>query len=73
MLTLGKGATCSYLQKVKLNKQSSTETELATGVMYVLEMLWLLYFIEAQGFKAKCTRLYQDNISAQILIKNKTN
>ena len=34
------------------------------------EMLWSLYFIQAQGYKAECVGLYQDNISTQLLIKN---
>ncbi len=33
MLTLGKGATSSYLRKVKSNTRSSTETELLTEQM----------------------------------------
>ncbi len=34
------------------------------------EMLWSLYFIQAQGYKAKCMGLYQDDISTQLFIKN---
>ncbi len=34
------------------------------------EMLWSLYFTQAQGYKAECLGLYQDNISTQLLIKN---
>jgi hypothetical protein len=33
-------------------------------------MLWSLFFIQAQGYKAECAGLYQDNISTQLLIKN---
>jgi hypothetical protein len=29
-----------------------------------------LYFIQAQGYKAECMGLYQDNISTQLLLKN---
>ncbi len=39
MLTLGKGATTSYLQKVKLNMHSSTKTELVVVDMHMPEML----------------------------------
>jgi hypothetical protein len=36
------------------------------------EMLWLLHFIQAQGYEAECiAALYQDNISMQLLIKNR--
>jgi hypothetical protein len=71
MFTMGKGATSSYLRKVKLNTRSSTETELVVADMYMPEMLWLLHFIQGQGYKAECIRLYQDNISTQLLIKNR--
>ena len=54
MFTMGKGATSSYLQKVKLNTRSSTETELVVSDMYMPEMLWLLHFIEAQGYNVEC-------------------
>jgi hypothetical protein len=48
---LGKGATTSYLRKVKLNTRSSTETELYVANMFMPEMLWLLYFIQAQDMR----------------------
>ena len=67
---LGKGATTSYSRKVKLNTRSSTETELYAADMFMPEMLWSLYFIQAQGYEAECVGLYQDNISTQLLIKN---
>jgi hypothetical protein len=70
MFTMGKGATSSYSRKVKLNTRSSTQTELVVADMYMPEMLWLLHFIQGQGYKAECVGLYQDNISAQLLIKN---
>ncbi len=68
--TMGKGATSSYLQKVKLNTRNSTDTELVVSDMYMPEMLWSLHFIKAQGYDIECVGLYQDNISAQKLIKN---
>jgi len=51
---LGKGAKASYSRKVKSNTRSSTETELLTADMYMLEMLWSLHFIQAQRYKAEC-------------------
>jgi hypothetical protein len=71
MFTMGKGATSSYSRKVKLNTRSSTETELVTVDMYMPEMLWTLYFIQSQGYKAECVGLHQDNISTQLLMKNR--
>jgi hypothetical protein len=70
MFTMGKGSTSRYSRKIKLNTRSSTETELVVADMYLPEMLWLLNFIQAQGYKAECVGLYQDNISSQLLIKN---
>jgi hypothetical protein len=70
LFSMGNGATTSYLMKLKLNTQSSTESELVTADMYMPEMLWSLYFIQTQGYKAKCMGIYQDNIRTQLLIKN---
>ncbi len=36
MITMGKGATSSYSQKVTLNTRSSTEMELVVSDMYML-------------------------------------
>ena len=62
MFTMGKGATSSYSRKLKLNTRSLTETELVAADMYTPEMLWTLYFIQSQGYRAECIGLYQDNI-----------
>jgi hypothetical protein len=67
---MGKGAVSSYSRKVKLNMRSSTETELVIADIYMPEMLWLLYFIESQGYEVKCMGLHRDNTSTQLLIKN---
>jgi hypothetical protein len=71
MFTLGKGAMSSYSRKVKLGMRGSTETELVMTDMYMPEILWSLHFIEAQGYTAECVGLYQDNISTQLLVKNR--
>jgi hypothetical protein len=39
LFCMGKGATTSYLRKLKLNTQSSTESQLITVDMYMPEML----------------------------------
>ncbi len=70
LFTMGKGATSSYLRKLRLNTRSSTESKLVTADMYMPEVLWSLHFIQVQGYKAECIGLYQDNISMQLLIKN---
>ncbi len=70
VFTVGKGAISIYLRKMKMSTRSSAETELITGDMFMPEMLWSLYFIQAQGYEAECMGLYQDNISTQLLLKN---
>ncbi len=70
VFTLGKGATSSYLRKMKVNTRSSTETELIAVDMFMPEMLWTLHFIQVLGYSAECVGLCQDNISAKLLIKN---
>jgi hypothetical protein len=70
MFTMGKGATSSYSRKQKLNMRSSTETELVAADMNTPEMLWMLYFIQSEGYGAECVGLYQANISTQLLMKN---
>jgi hypothetical protein len=70
LFSMGKGATTSCLRKLKLNTRSLLESKLVTADMHMPEMLWSLYFIQAQGYEAKCVGLYQDNLSTQLLIKN---
>ena len=54
-----------------MNTRSSTEIELVVSDMYMPEVIWLLHFIEAQGYGVECVGLYQDNIITQMLIKNR--
>jgi hypothetical protein len=69
-MTLGKGMPYSTSTRQKLNTKSSTEGELV-GVNNVLpQVLWTRYFLEAQGYKAADSIVYQDNQSAILLEKN---
>ena len=70
MFTRGEGAVSSYSRKLKLNTQSSTEMELVGADMYMPKMLWCLYFTDSQGYDTEITELYQDNKSAELLMKN---
>jgi hypothetical protein len=72
MFTLGEGAvSTSYSRNVKLNTQSSTETELVGVDMYMPEMLWSLYFMQqSQGYDVEIVELLQDNKSMQLLMNN---
>ena len=70
MLTFGDGAVLKYSRKMKLNIWSSIDTELMGGDMYMPEMLWLLYFIQSQGYNTDHVELHQDNTHTQLLMKN---
>ena len=69
VLTLGKGAVNTILQKQKLNTTSSTEAEVVGAHDVVPQALWTKYFLEAQGYSCDTT-VYQDNTSAILLEKN---
>jgi hypothetical protein len=50
-MSLGRGMIYGISKRQKLNTKSSTEAELV-GVDDVMpQVLWTLYFIEAQGYK----------------------
>ena len=70
IMSLGKGAVQSISTKQKLNTKSSTEAELVGADDVLSHILWTKHFMEAQGYKAKQTILYQDNTSAILLEKN---
>ena len=70
VLTLGKGGITNGSIKQNLNVKSSTEAELVGTDDTLTQLLWTNYFLEAQGFKAKGTILYQDNMSTMLMLKN---
>ena len=53
-----------------MNTRSSTETKLVSVDAYMTEVLWSLYFIQAQGYGVKYAEIHQDNVSAQMLKTN---
>jgi hypothetical protein len=69
-ISMGHGTIMSNSLKQKLNSKSSTEAE-TIGMTDVLpSSLWLVYFMEAQGYMIKENIVYQDNESAQRMEKN---
>ena len=48
MMVMGCGAISSYSRRIKVYTRSSTETELVSVDAYIPEVLWSLYFIQAQ-------------------------
>ena len=70
VMSLGKGAIYSCSTKQKLNTKISTESELV-GIDDVMPMiLWMRYFLEAQGFVVNDNIVYQDNMSTMKLAEN---
>ena len=70
MMVMGCRAISSYSRRIKLNTRSSTETELVLVGAYMPEVLWSLYFIQAQGYGVKYEEMHQGNFSAQMLETN---
>jgi hypothetical protein len=69
-MSFGQGMALSYSLKHKINKNSSTETELV-GVDNLLRyILWACYFMIEQGYNMDPSLLYQDNMSAILLETN---
>ena len=56
-------------KKQKINTTSTTESEIVGVSDYLPNTVWLLKFLEAQGYKTKKCTLYQDNESAIKLLK----
>jgi hypothetical protein len=59
-MSLGRGVIYGTSKRQKLNTKSSNKAELV-GVDDVMpQVLWTLYFLEAQGYNINCNVLYQD-------------
>ena len=69
-LTLGKGAVINASLRQKCNTKSSTESELVGVSDVISTVLWSLYYIQAQGYKMKSAKIYQDNKSTILLENN---
>ena len=68
--SLGKGLLYTASTRQKINTKSSNEAELV-GVDDIMPMiLWLCYFLGAQGYKMGASKIYQDNQSNMLLAKN---
>ena len=70
MMVMGCGAISIYSQRIKVKTRSSTETEIVSVNAYMPEVLWSLYFIQAQEYGVKHAEIHQDNVSAKMLGTN---
>ena len=66
----GSGVIHSRSSKQRINTLSWCETELVGSTEYLPFSIWLLYFLEHQGYKIKKTQLHQDNQNTIKLLKN---
>ena len=69
-MVMGWGAISSYSRKIKVDTRSSTENKLVLVDAYMLEVLWSLYFIQAQVYGVKYAEVHQDDFSAQMMETN---
>ena len=68
--TFGRGVMMTKSTKQKLNTRSTTESEIVGVSDYLPDMIWLLRFLEEQGYKVKKPVLMQDNEGAIKLEKH---
>ena len=70
IMSMGSGAVVGISTKQKLNTTSSTKAELVAVNDAMPMVIWMRYFLEAQGYGVKDNIVYQDNQSAILLEKN---
>ena len=72
-MSYGLGILHGKAVKQKLNTKSSTEAEIVGMSDYLPYNIWMLYFLEHQGYKIMRKVVYQDNQSAIRMKKNGRN
>lgn len=72
-MSMGTGVLHGKCSKQKLNVKSSSEAELVGVSEYIPYNIWLLSFMDMQGYKVKDNILYQDNQSTILMLKNGRN
>ena len=65
--TFRKGIVDGSAKTQKINTTSSTEAEVVAMCENMPAIMWTRYFLEAQGYPLKPTKLHQDNTSAKLL------
>ncbi len=69
-MTFGKGMLDGTSAGQKINTTSSTECEVVGVHELMPALLWTRYFLDAQGYPLKPTKLHQDNLSSKLLETN---
>ena len=72
-ILMGYGVIHARAGKQKINTKSSTELELVGMAEYIPYNLWLLMFLEQQGYGIKNNVIYQDNQSVILMERNGRN
>ena len=72
-MSFGIGVIHTQSSRQKLNTKSSTEAKLVGVSKYLPYHIWLVNFLEYQGYNIKNKVLYQDNQSAIRMEKNGRN
>ncbi len=62
--TFGAGAIASSLNKQKCNTKSLTKTEIIALHDKLSDVIWMMYFVECQGYNIDECIIFQDNMSA---------
>ena len=70
VISFGTGGILCKSNKQKLNTKSSTEAEVVGASDYLPNTLWVMHFMDAQGYPIKHSLFAQDNQSAIRLEKN---
>ena len=73
LMSYGTGVVHAKSSKQKLNVKSSTECEIVGVSEYTPFNIWLMMFMEAQGYTLKNNILFQDNQSSIRMEKNGRN
>ena len=70
---MGYGVLHGKSSKQKINTKSSTESEVVGMTDYIRYNIWLLMFLQAQGYEIVNNTVHQDNQSAILMEKNGRN
>lgn len=68
--SFGRGIFMNMSRKQRMNTSSTTESEVVGVSDYLPNTIWILRFLEAQGYKIKTSIMYQDNTAAIQLEKH---